>query len=77
MTCGMYLAQVSGDMLMNEDFMAIDTAPATYRKAYQPPRLSVLGDVSSLTESGSGNGNEAMQGFLGCTSNPEAMGPMC
>lgn len=41
--------------------MAIDTAAAA-RRAYQPPRLNVLGDISSLTEAGSVSGTESEVG---------------
>lgn len=57
--------------------MAIESTGMNGRKAYHAPRLSVLGDVGSLTESGSGNGNEGMVGVGGCTNNQQLMGPMC
>lgn len=38
--------------------MSMNTPAANKRRAYQAPRLSVLGDVGSLTETGSQNGQE-------------------
>lgn len=51
--------------------MSFDTV-ANKRRAYQPPRLSVLGDVGSLTEAGSQVGMEYMA-FIGCTNDPASM----
>ena len=56
--------------------MTNETTGVAGRKAYCSPRLSLLGDVSSLTESGSGAGTEAMRGF-GCTNDFSMTGAMC
>ena len=47
-------------MIRNIDSMPLPalTDTGAVRRAWQPPRLSALGDVCGLTESGSKNGNE-------------------
>ena len=57
--------------------MTTEASASAGRKAYCPPRLSLLGDVSSMTESGSGPGSEAMRGPFGCTSDTSMTGAMC
>lgn len=50
---------MSGDLRMqNHNSRGMHGASPGQRLAYEPPQLSVLGDVGSLTETGSMNGME-------------------
>jgi|GEM_PF-2932331 len=51
---------------MNENIenMSFQATAGSRRLAYQSPRLSVLGDVGSLTETGSVNGTEGYFGGI-------------
>ena len=68
-------------MKMNADMMQIQAKADVVRRAYHSPRLSVLGDVAGLTESGSMTGNEQGMyfGMLSCSwdINPNMQYNMC
>jgi len=44
------------------DQIELSNAKVTVKKTYESPKLNIFGDLRSLTQGGSGNGNEVAPG---------------